>query len=76
MKSLKTYNMDQDVINILRRKQNKSLHVNKCVRIYEKNRAAFDKYNLDTKELIQLLIMKPDITTIFKQILNEEWAKL
>lgn len=32
MKSLKTYNLDQDVINILKREKNKSLYVCRAVR--------------------------------------------
>ena len=67
--------MSQDVINILARQPNKSQHVNKCVRAYHKNKAEFNKYDLETKELIQLLLIRPDIEASFKHILNEEWKK-
>ena len=68
--------MDQDVIAILKRKHNKSQHVNKCVRIYEKNKAQFDKHSLDTKTLIELILQKEDVGLSFRAILNEEWSKL
>lgn len=75
MKSLKTYNMPQDVIQILARQPNKSAHVAKCVREYHKNKAKFDKYSLDEIELIKLLILKTSDSKL-KAILNEEWSRL
>ena len=76
MKTTRAYTMDRDVINILKGKQNKSQHVNKCVRLYEKNRAAFDRHSLEKKKLIELLLQKQDISLSFRAILNEEWSKL
>ena len=76
MKTTRAYTMDQDVIAILKRQPNKSQHVNKCVRIYNKNKAAFDQYSLETKKLIELLLQKEDISLSFRAILNEEWRKL
>lgn len=76
MKTTRAYTMDQDVIQILKRQPNKSQHVNKCVRIYNKNKAAFDKHSLETKKLIELLLQKQDISLSFRAILNEEWSKL
>ena len=76
MKTTRAYTMDQDVIAILKRQPNKSQHVNKCVRIYNKNKGAFDRYSLQTKELIQLLLQKEDVSLAFRAILNEEWSKL
>lgn len=76
MKTTRAYTMDQDVIAILKRQPNKSQHVNKCVRVYHKNKAAFDKYSLDTKTLLQLILLKQDLSMSFRAILNEEWSKL
>ena len=76
MKITRAYTMDQDVITILKRMPNKSQHVNKCVRIYAKNKAQFDSHSLETKRLIELLIQRQDISLSFRAILNEEWSKL
>ena len=76
MKPTRAYTMDQDVIQILKRQPNKSQHVNKCVRSYNKNKAAFDRHSIETKKLIELLLQKQDIGLSFRAILNEEWSKL
>ena len=76
MKTTRAYTMDQDVIQILKRQPNKSQHVNKCVRAYNKNKAAFDRYSIESKQLIELLLQKQDISLSFRAILNEEWSKM
>ena len=76
MKTTRAYTMDQDVIQILKRQPNKSQHVNKCVRIYNKNKSAFDAHSIETKKLIELLLQREDIGLSFRAILNEEWSKL
>ena len=76
MKITRAYTMDQDVIGILKRQPNKSQHVNKCVRLYNKNKAAFNKHSIETKKLIELLLQKEDVSLSFRAILNEEWSKL
>lgn len=76
MKTTRAYTMDPDVIQILKRQANKSQHINKCVRAYNKNKAAFDRHSLETKKLIELLLQKQDIGLSFRAILNEEWSKL
>lgn len=71
MKSLKTYNMDKDVINILSRQPNKSAHVNKCVRAYHKNKAKLEPQDLELKELLVHAVQKMDFKDSIRPILVE-----
>lgn len=71
MKSLKTYNMDKDVIDILSRQPNKSSHVNKCVRAYHKNKAKLEPSDLDLKELLVHVVNKMDYKDVIRPILVE-----
>lgn len=67
MKSLKTYNMDHDVINILKRQPNKSEYVNKAVR--QKSHRIQEVYaaDFDTRSLCIALKEKKDIPEHIKR---------
>ena len=55
MKSLKTYNLDQDVIQILARQTNKSQYVCKAVRKFSSNKDLIDLRDSSDRELIAAL---------------------
>lgn len=61
MKSLKTYNMDQDVIKILSRQPNKSQFVNTAVRNKAHNIEEIFASDFDTRTLCIALKDKADI---------------
>jgi len=61
MKSLKTYNMDQDVIQILSRQPNKSHYVNTAVRNKAHNIEEVFASDFDTRTLCIALKEKEDI---------------
>lgn len=61
MKSLKTYNMDQDVIKILSRQPNKSQYVNTAVRNKSHRIEEIFAFDFDTRSLCIALKEKKDI---------------
>ena len=52
MKSLKTFNLDHDVIRIVRSKPNQSEYTNKSIRAYHNKETEFDVSNVATKRLL------------------------
>ena len=72
MKSLKTYNLDHDVIQILRSKPNKSQYVCKSVRAYTIAEEMFEIGDVPTRELIIYLKIKDDITPQLQAMLELE----
>jgi len=67
MKSIKTYNMDQDVIRILSRERNKSEYVNKAVRQKAHNIQEVYAADFDTRALCIALKEKPDVPDHIKR---------
>lgn len=61
MKSLKTYNMDHDVIEILRPVQNKSRFVCAAVRRMKNGENAFDLTDVSSRQLLAVISNRPDI---------------
>ena len=63
MKSLKTYNLDLDVIQILRRQANKSQYVCKAVRRYHSGQSEFEIDELTLDELMLELSSRLELGT-------------
>ena len=72
MKSLKTYNMDYDVIQILRSKPNKSKFVCESVRLRAIGEEQFDVHDVSTRQLIIALKDKDDISAQLVALLELE----
>ena len=62
MKSLKTYNLDYDVIQILRSKPNKSQYVCKSVRAYTIQEEQFDISDVPTRQILAALHSRSEIS--------------
>lgn len=62
MKSLKTYNMDYDVIQMLRSKSNKSQYVCRAVRAYIIDEEKFDVADVPTRQLLAVLHSRSEIS--------------
>ena len=60
MKSLKTFNLDHDVIRIVRSKPNQSEYTNKSIRAYHNKETEFDVSNISTKQLLVMLGLRKD----------------
>ena len=73
MKSLKTYNMDQDVIAILKRQPNKSQFVCRAVRRYQRIADEFRGVDCETTDLIRWLVQKEDISSQLSALLKHEF---
>lgn len=61
MKSLKTYNLDQDIINILARQPNKSQYVCRAVRKLSKGEENFDLRDVPTRTIYAALLSRGDV---------------
>ena len=61
MKSLKTYNMDQDVIEILRPVQNKSQFVCAAVRRMKNGENAFDLSDVSSRQLLAVISYRKNV---------------
>jgi len=73
MKSLKTYNLDQDVIRILASQPNKSQYVSKAVRDRSNKSKTFSGQDAETKDLIRWLLSKDDVSDSLKALLKLEY---
>lgn len=62
MKSLKTYNMDYDVIQMLRSKPNKSQYVCRSVRAYTISEEMFELADVSTRKLLAALHSRSEIS--------------
>ncbi len=72
MKSLKTYNLDQDVIKILKNVDNKSRYVCRAVRRFNKNIEELDIRGLPTRQLMAALASRSDLSPQFKAVILAE----
>jgi len=72
MKSLKTYNMDYDVIQILRSKVNKSKYVCESVRLRNIEEEEFNVHDVSTRKLVIALKHKDDISPQLVALLELE----
>lgn len=62
MKSLKTYNMDYDVIQMLRSKPNKSQFVCQAVRAYTIQEEQFEIGDVPTRQILAALHARSEIS--------------
>ncbi len=72
MKSLKTYNMDQDCIAILARQPNKSQYVCRAVRRLSHNIDEVSPADFPTRQLMAALYARNNISPQFQAILLAE----
>ena len=72
MKSLKTYNMDQDCIQILQHKPNKSQYVCRSIRRMQKLEEDFDLIDIETRVLMIHLKNRAAISPQLKALLLHE----
>ena len=71
MKSLKTYNMDQDCIQILQHKPNKSQYVCRSIRRMQKLEEELDLDLVDTRYLL-INLKHRDISNALRILINHE----
>lgn len=76
MKSLKTYNMDHDVINILSRQANKSQYVCRAVRRLSHNIDEVSPADFPTKQLLAALHSRDDTSHYLKAQIVAELTSL
>jgi len=77
MKSLKTFNLDHDVIDLLRRAPNKSQTVCRAVRRFYSKQESFTGLECDTIDLVRWLTSKKDeISPQLYQLLLIEYSTL
>ena len=72
MKSLKTYNMDHDVIKILSRQTNKSQYVCRAVRRLSHNIDEVSPADFPTRQLLAALSSRNDVSPQMKAIIIAE----
>ena len=71
MKSLKTYNMDQDCIQILQHKPNKSQYVCRSIRRMQKLEEELDLDLVDTRYLL-INLKHREISNALRILINHE----
>ncbi len=76
MKSLKTYNLDQDVINILSRERNKSQFVCRAVRRLSHAVDDFDMNLVGTRYILINLKHRDDISDALKALIQLELTQV
>lgn len=72
MKSLKTFNIDQDTITILNRKRNKSQFVCRAVKALQKQQQAFPLADVGTKIMLNTLVTRDDISPALQKLIELE----
>lgn len=70
MKSLKTFNLDQDVIRIVRSKPNQSEYCNKAIRGLHNKEKEFDASLMPTKQLLVMLGLRKDCPEQIRVLIN------
>ena len=70
MKSLKTFNLDHDVIRIVRSKPNQSEYTCKAIRSYHNKESEFDVSNLSTRRLLVILGLRKDCEPSIRALIN------
>lgn len=72
MKSLKTYNMDRESIEILNRKRNKSQFVNRAVKRLQAQQRTFSLSDVSTKMMLNSLLTREDMSKQLKKMIELE----
>ena len=72
MKSLKTYNMDRESIEILNRKRNKSQFVNRAVKRLQAQQRSFSLSDVSTKMMLNSLLTREDLSKQLKKMIELE----
>lgn len=72
MKSLKTFNVDQDTIKILKRKLNKSEFVCRAVKALQKQQNEFQLADVNTKMMLNTIVTREDISQHLKKMIELE----
>ena len=70
MKSLKTFNLDHDVIQIVKKKQNQSQFVCKAVRKLHSSENEFDISDVSTRRLLVVLGLRKDCEPSIRALIN------
>lgn len=72
MKSLKTYNMDHDVIKILARQRNKSQYVCQSVRLMSNSEYQYELELVNTRLVLINLKHRDDVSDALKALIELE----
>ena len=70
MKSLKTFNLDQDVIEIVKKKHNQSQFVCKAIRKLDKGDTEFDLSDVSTRRMLVVLGLRKDVEPSIRALIN------
>jgi len=70
MKSLKTFNLDQDVIQIVKKKHNQSQFVCKAVRKLHQGDTEFDLSDVSTRRMLVVLSLRKDCDPAVRALIN------
>ena len=76
MKSVRTFNLDQDVINILANKPNKSQFVARAVRRLHKGQIEFDQTEIPLKTLLVFVSQRLDYDDPIRPLIIDRINKL
>ena len=71
MKSLKTFNLDQDVIRIVKQKHNQSQFVCKAIRKLHNSEESFSYQDIETKRLYVLIFNRMSANDPLKALILE-----
>lgn len=71
MKSLRTYNMEDSAIRILKSKQNKSQFVNLAVHKLHSQEMYFDISNVSTRQLLAVFLSRIDDDDPLRRLIEE-----
>ena len=70
MKSLKTFNLDRDVIEIVKKKHNQSQFVCKAVRKMHQGDSDFDLSDVSTRRMLVVLSLRKDVEPSIRALIN------
>ena len=76
MKSLKTFNLDQDVIRIIKTKQNQSQFVCKAIRKLHSKEEQFDLGSIELRRLLVLVSNKLDFADPMRPLIVDRIDKM
>lgn len=71
MKSLKTFNLDIDVIRIVKQKQNQSQYVCKAIRRMHNQEDDFQMFDIETDVLLRTLLSRAGCPIHIKAVIRD-----
>jgi hypothetical protein len=72
MKTLKTFNLDQDTIRLVRTKPNQSTFVDRAIRFLHNKEEEFDIRDIPTRQLMAALCTRDDLHHMLKMAIQLE----